>query len=46
VARTRERLADLGWFMKCLKEPLARLANRELPRRVLARPIQVDRDPG
>ena len=29
VARTRQRLADLGWFMKCLKEPLARLANRE-----------------
>jgi len=29
VARTRERLANLGWFMKCLKEPLARLANRE-----------------
>ena len=23
------RLADLGWFMKCLKEPLARLANKE-----------------
>jgi REP element-mobilizing transposase RayT len=29
VARTRLRLADLGWFMKCLKEPLARRANRE-----------------
>jgi hypothetical protein len=29
VARTRARLGDLGWFMKCLKEPLARLANRE-----------------
>lgn len=29
VARTRQRLGDLGWFMKCLKEPLARLANRE-----------------
>ena len=29
VARARGRLADLGWFMKCLKEPLARLANRE-----------------
>jgi len=25
----RARLANLGWFMKALKEPLARLANRE-----------------
>ena len=29
VARYRERLGDLGWFMKSLKEPLARLANKE-----------------
>ncbi len=29
VARYRQRLRDLGWFMKALKEPLARLANRE-----------------
>ena len=29
VARYRGRLANLGWFMKALKEPLARLANRE-----------------
>jgi hypothetical protein len=29
VAKVRKRLADLGWFMKCLKEPLARMANRE-----------------
>ena len=29
VAEIRRRLADLGWFMKCLKEPLARLANQE-----------------
>jgi REP element-mobilizing transposase RayT len=29
VARYRERLQDLGWFNKALKEPLARLANRE-----------------
>jgi hypothetical protein len=29
VARIRGRLANLGWFMKCLKEPLARLANKE-----------------
>ena len=28
VAVARERLGDLGWFMKSLKEPLARLANR------------------
>ena len=25
----RARLVDLGWFMKALKEPLARMANRE-----------------
>jgi hypothetical protein len=29
VAKARERLQSLGWFMKCLKEPLSRLANRE-----------------
>ena len=29
IAKTRARLADLGWFMKCLKEPLARMANKE-----------------
>ena len=29
VTRTRKRLAKLGWFMKCLKEPLARMANAE-----------------
>jgi REP element-mobilizing transposase RayT len=29
VIQTRHRLADLGWFMKHLKEPLARRANRE-----------------
>ncbi len=29
VQQTRERLNSLSWFMKCLKEPLARLANRE-----------------
>ena len=29
VATLRERLASLGWFMKALKEPLARLANKQ-----------------
>jgi hypothetical protein len=29
VATARQRLQNLGWFMKCLKEPLSRLANRQ-----------------
>lgn len=29
VQQLRERLQNLGWFMKALKEPLARMANQE-----------------
>jgi REP element-mobilizing transposase RayT len=29
VSRYRQRLQNLGWFMKALKEPLARFANKE-----------------
>src|SRR5262245_7608112 len=29
VAKARERLQSLSWFMKCLKEPLARMANQQ-----------------
>ena len=29
IATYRERLVDLGWFMKCLNEPIARQANKE-----------------
>lgn len=29
VSTARERLNALGWFMKCVKEPLARMANKE-----------------
>ena len=29
VAKWRTRLADLSWFMKALKEPISRWANRE-----------------
>ena len=29
VKKCRRRLGDLGWFMKSLKEPLARLANKQ-----------------
>ena len=29
ITERRKRLGDLGWFMKALKEPIARRANRE-----------------
>jgi REP element-mobilizing transposase RayT len=28
LARMRERLSSLSWFMKCLKEPLSRMVNK------------------
>ena len=29
VEEARKRLSSLGWFMKCLKEPLSRMANKQ-----------------
>jgi hypothetical protein len=29
IVQYRNRLEDLGWFMKCLNEPIARQANKK-----------------
>jgi len=37
VATARERLQSISWLMKCLKEPLSRLANRDTLKNVAGR---------
>jgi hypothetical protein len=47
LVRARERLQSLSWFMKRLKEPLARLVNRQekTPGNVFRGAVQIGGNP-